>query len=74
VSSGTLGSLFGRIHRHNCLDFCAIIEYPYFVERKPMILKKGMHIAARTMPKGQKGEPFPGMLVMPKTEVTKVRG
>ena len=39
-----------------------------------MMLKKGMQIATRTMAKGQKGAGLSGIFVIPKTEVTNVRG
>lgn len=36
--------------------------------------KNGMQTAAKVMAKGQYGEGSAGMFVMPKTEVTNVRG
>lgn len=44
------------------------------MDKKPIMLKKGMQIAARVTPKGQKGAGSVAMFVMPKTEVTNVRG
>jgi hypothetical protein len=39
-----------------------------------MMLKKGMQIATRTIANGQKGAGLSGIFVMPKTDVTNVRG
>lgn len=39
-----------------------------------MILKNGTHMAARVTPKGQNVAGYSCMLVIPKTEVTKVSG
>ncbi len=46
---------------------------PLVVFNDPMSVYVGKHMIARTMPKAWKLSP-PGMFVMPKTEVTKVRG
>jgi hypothetical protein len=50
------------------------MRYPKSVERKPMSEKKGMQTAARVIANGQYGSGSGGMFVMPKTEVTKVKG
>ena len=39
-----------------------------------MMLKKGMQIATRTIANGQNGAGLSGMFVIPKTDVTNVRG
>ena len=65
---------FGRIQRQNCRVLVAQTWYPYFVERKPIMLKKGTQIATRVIANGQYGAGSAGMLVIPKMLVTNVRG
>lgn len=44
------------------------------MDKKPIMLKKGTQIATSVMAKGQYGAGSAGMFVMPKMDVTNVRG